>query len=560
MNLQRKFEEIPYTRPDLEKMQNDFEKLISDFQKADTFDEQAKLVEQWNSILMVFETAENLASIHHDKNISDLEAKTENDFFSENKPSFQGWNSDFGKVFLKSGFKKELSEKFGKQIFKLIEAGQKTFSPEVKDLLSKENQLVNDYTEILASAEIHFDGKVLNLAGMEPYTNSLDRSVRKKSLQAKWNYLSENSNKIDEIYDELVKIRTEIAHKLGFESFTDLAYTRLRRTDYLPKDVEKFRKQVERVVVPLVARFKEEQRKKLGLSELKYHDETIQYVEGNPVPKGEPEWIVSQAQKMYSELSPETGEFFDTLVNLNLMDLVNRPKKAGGGYCTKIPEIGLPFIYSNFNGTDHDVKVLTHEAGHAFQSYQSRNQPLLDYGFPTMEAAEINSMSMEFLTWDFMEYFFGEDAEKFRKLHLKESILFLPYGTAVDEFQHLVYANPTSSPKERKKMWQSVEKKYLPYRKYEDIPFLEEGGIWQLQRHIFFTPFYYIDYCLAQTCALQFLVKNKENKDLAFKDYLRICEVGGSLSFLEILELGNLKSPFDENCVEEVIEKVKKWL
>jgi len=242
------------------------------------------------------------------------------------------------------------------------------------------------------------------------------------------------------------------------------------------------------------------------------------------------------------------------------MDLVNRKGKAAGGFCTMFNSYRAPFIFANFNGTLGDIDVLTHEAGHAFQCYESRGFEVEEYFFPTMEACEIHSMSMEQLTYPWMNLFFGDDTDKYKFVHLSANILFLPYGVAVDEFQHIIYENPDMSPAERKKVWLDMEKKYRPWVDYDGIDYLEQGGFWQRQAHIYRSPFYYIDYCLAQVCALQFWSKSEKDFTSAWQDYLRLCKAGGSQSFLGLVEIANVKSPFDKDLFGELFGELEAYL
>ena len=262
---------------------------------------------------------------------------------------------------------------------------------------------------------------------------------------------------------------------------------------------------------------------------------------------------------MYAELSKDTKEFFEFMLENELMDLVNKPNKGAGGYCAYIPKYKSPFIFSNFNQTADDIDVLTHEAGHAFQLYMSRNIEMPEINFPTLDSCEIHSMSMEFITYPWMELFFKEDSDKYKFAHMSNAIKFIPYGIVVDEFQHVIYENPELSKDERKKVWRQIESKYLPHKDYENNEFLERGCWWFKQGHIFKNPFYYIDYTLAQICALQFFEKTMNDNANAWNDYLNICKVGGTKSFLEIINIGNLKSPFEKNSVEDVINFIGNW-
>ncbi len=384
--------------------------------------------------------------------------------------------------------------------------------------------------------------------------------MRKRASEAKFGFLAENEEELDRIYDELVKVRTEIAHELGYKNFVELGYNRMMRTDYNAEMVENFRGQVKDFIVPIATKLKARQQERIGVEQLKYYDEGFNYQTGNATPKGSPEWIIENGQKMYEDLSKETGEFFKYMQETNLMDLVAKKGKAGGGYCTFIQKYKAPFIFSNFNGTSGDIDVLTHEAGHAFQVYSSRNFEIPEYNWPTYEACEIHSMSMEFFTWPWMDLFFKEDTDKYKFSHLSDALLFLPYGVSVDEFQHWVYENPTASAEERKLKWREIEKKYLPHKDYDGNDYLENGGFWQRQGHIYNSPFYYIDYTLAQICAFQFWKRSRENHEEAWADYVNLCKLGGSMSFTKLVDAANLISPFKEGCVESVVGEIEAWL
>ena len=390
--------------------------------------------------------------------------------------------------------------------------------------------------------------------------SSTDRDVRIKASNAYYNFFKENEEQFDDIFDQLVKIRTTIAKKLNFDNFVELGYIRMMRTDYNAEMVKNFRSQVLKYIVPVASKLYKRQEERLGLDKLTYVDEGFEFLSGNATPKGSSEYIMECGKKMYSELSKETKEFFDFMMENELMDLVTKKGKAAGGYCTYIPNYKSPFIFSNFNQTSDDIDVLTHEAGHAFQLYMSTWIDMPEINIPTFESCEIHSMSMEFITWPWMDLFFKEDTEKYKFIHLGSAIKFIPYGIVVDEFQHYIYENPNMTKEERKNTWRELEKKYLPHKNYEGCDFLEKGTWWFKQGHIFKNPFYYIDYTLAQICSLQFWKKIREDKENGWNDYLNICKVGGTKSFLEIVKIGNLISPFEDGCVESVIGTIENWI
>ena len=554
-----KYNEFPYKRLTVDSQNALMMDWLVRFEDAESAEDQITVLEEVDNASREYASYVSIASLNFSRNINDEAAKSEKDYYDSIGPDIQEVYNKLDQAVDASRFKADLTEKWGATFLKKIEMELKTFDPKIMDMLRKETDLRNEYTKLTAGAKIEFDGKSYNLAGLGPFHTHEDRDLRKRSYAARFQWFEENADQFDDLYDKLVKLRHEIATTLGYKNFVELGYLRMGRSDYGPDEVANFRKQIVDHVVPIVTQLLEQKKSILGLDHLYFYD-GINFKEGDPKPKGTPEELVAGAQEMYHELSPETGEFFDIMVNEELMDLVNREGKRPGGFCTSFPKYDRPYIFSNFNGTDHDITVLTHEAGHAFQCYSSRNQPLVSYLWPTMEAAEIHSMSMEFFTWPWMKQFFKEETDRFKYKHIAGSLSFLPYGACVDHFQHWVYENPEATPKDRKNKWLELESIYLPNRDYDDIEFPKSGGIWQGQLHIYQMPFYYIDYTLAQTCAFQFWIKSEENREKAWDDYVRLCKAGGSLPFTGLVELAGLELPFDEGCLESVVEKVSNWL
>ena len=555
-----KFQDFPYKRPALASFVKKFETLLAAFENANSATEQNDFFEKINQMREDFSSMDSLCRIRHSIDTRDEFYEKENTFFDENAPAYEALNNRFYRLILNSKFRDSLEEKWGSQLFVIADLSLKTFEPVILEDLKKENKLVSEYSKIKAKAKINFQNKEYNLSSIVPLESSKDRAIRKAAAEAKWDFYQKNSATFEAIFDQQVKVRHEIATKLGYKNFIELGYARMLRSDYNAEMVANFRQQILEYVVPIATELYERQRKRLGLEKLEYYDFGFRFASGNPKPQGSPEWILNHASTMYSDLSAETKEFFDFMRDNELMDLVNKEGKATGGYCSFVGKYKAPYIFSNFNGTSGDIDVLTHEAGHAFQVYSSREIGLDEYNWPTYEACEIHSMSMEFFTYPWMHLFFEAETDKYKFAHLASAIKFLPYGVAVDEFQHFVYENPEASPKERNQAWRNIEKKYLPHLDYGDNSFLENGGFWQKQSHIFSTPFYYIDYTLAQVCAFQFWKKDQEDHATAWGDYVRLCKVGGSQSFLDLVKLANLMSPFEENCVHSVTGVIKDWL
>lgn len=554
-----KFNDFVYERPDIENYVKRFKELLALIGESETAETEIKAINDLFDLNDEMDTLITLVSIRNSLNTQDEFYEKEQDFFNENVPALQEYEHIFSSKILKSKNRLVLEKEFGSLLFKQAELRRKTFSPEIIPLLQTENKLDTEYSKLIASAKIEFEGGVYNLSKMTPFLQNLDRDIRHRAQLKVSEFFQNNEDTLDRIYDDMVKVRTEIAKKLGYENYIQLGYDRLGRTDYNHEDVANYRKQIYRDVVPLVTELKKRAAKRIGIKDPKSYDLTLSFLSGNPTPKGDRKWQVDIAKNMYEEMSKETAEFFHFMLDQDLLDLDSLPGKAGGGYCTYIPKYRAPFIFANFNGTSHDVDVLTHEAGHAFQVYSSRdNYP--QYRWPTYEAAEIHSMSMEFLAWPWIDGFFKEDADKYKFFHLDSSISFLPYGVTVDEFQHEIYSRPDMTKEERKATWRKIEKKYLPFKDYDDDHFLEKGTYWYRQGHIFGSPFYYIDYTLAQVLAFQYWVKSRENHQEAFKSYLKLCRLGGSKSFVNLIKAVNLDNPFVDGTVRKVIEPIKAYL
>lgn len=554
-----KFTEYPYTRPNLDDITTKFNELLVSFKEANGF---VELKENFNKIIDVFNNFETLAtvvSVRNSIDTTDEFYKAEQDFMDESYPKIMALSTELYKAVLDSEFLSDIEAEYGKQFVDIARVSIKTFDEVIMDDLAKEAKLSTEYSALIASAKIDFDGKVRNLSEMRAYSEHANRNTRKEAAEKVAEFFEENDAEFGRIYDELVKVRHTMATKLGYDNYVELGYLKMLRTEYTAVEVKNYRDQVYTEIVPVVNKIREAQEKRIGVDKLKFHDEKYNFTTGNAAPHGTYAEIIASATKMYDEMSPETSEFFNMMVNDELLDLTTKPGKRGGGYCTIFSDYKKPFIFANFNGTSGDIDVLTHEVGHAFQTYMSRNYDLPEYHFPTYEACEIHSMSMEFFAWPWMELFFT-DADKYRYSHLSSALTFIPYGVTVDEFQHFVYENPEASIEERKQAWSEIEKKYSPYRDYDGIDYLAKGAFWYRQGHIFSMPFYYIDYTLAQVCALQFFKKSLENKEQAWEDYVRLCKAGGSQSFLNLVELANLKNPFKDGTINSTIKPVLEYL
>ena len=552
-----KFSEMPYTRVDMEKVEVFFKNLIDRAKNAESGEELFQIHKERYKFIGDVSTNITLAQIRHDIDTTDEFYTQENDYYDEVGPLLENYENMYSKVLYESPYRAYMEEKIGKVPFKNIEIALKAFDEKLIPLMQQENALISRYTKVIATAKIPFDGEIYNLSLMSKFTTSNDRETRKRAWKAVSDYFMTVTDELDEIYDLMVKNRTKQARMLGYDNFVELGYYRMNRNCYDKEMVENFRKQIKEVFVPFAEKLHEERRERLGVDKLKYYDNGVYFPNGNPAPIGTPEEILKAGQEMYQELSPETAEFFDFMMENELFDVLGRKKKRAGGYMTFIPNYKSPFIFANFNGTSGDVDVITHECGHAFQGFVTRNEEIREYTDITMETAEIHSMSMEYFTYGWMGKFFGDRKEDYYKMHLASSAVFVPYGTMVDEFQHHVYENPDMTPAERKELWMKLESEYRPHMDYEDDPFFGIGGWWQRQAHIFQMPFYYIDYVLASICAMQFKVMMDEDYKKAWENYLKLCKLSARDFFVNMIKEVGLNSPFEDGCIEALVRKLE---
>ena len=518
--------------------------------------ERTAALAKWDQARRSYESWSSLVYLRFAQDTADEHAKAEREYADSLAPAALALDTEIKQQLLADPDRTGLEHLAGAHAVRLWQTDVTIFHPSIAGDLEQEAKLYASYTELLASAKIELDGKTLNLAGLGPYNEDLRRETRHDAQAARWGFFEQNAREFDRIYDELVKLRHGIALKLGDPSFTPLGYRRMRRVDYDAGDVARYRQQVATHVVPLVARIVEARRVANGLVHLYFWDEALIDPQGNVKPAGGYEYLVDHAQTMFDGINPELAAFYRLMKDGGFMDLKNRPSKAGGGFCTSFPTFGMPFIYANFNGTHGDINVFTHEMGHAFQNYKSRDLPVIDYLWPTSESAEIHSMSLEFLTYPQIGELVGDaEAARFRRMHLIGALEFLPYGVLVDHFQHEVYANPEATPAERHAIWQRLERIYLPWRDYGDLAYPAKGARWQAQLHIYGMPFYYIDYTLAQCCALQFWARARREPVASMKAYVTLCGLGGSAPFQELVKGAGLISPFAAGALEDVVRE-----
>ncbi len=555
-----KFSEIEYVRPDFEKSKSELSSHLSAMERAKSYEEARKNFLAYQKILDTMDTMQNVAYIRSTMDMGDAFYDGEMNFFYETEPEISLLDKRAAEIIISSPFKEDFGREFGSEFMKSNEASIRLADESISADKVEEAKLGQEYSKVTAACSVNFRGEECNFYGLSKHMLSTDRDERKEAYIAWANLYESISDTLDGIYDRMIVLRKRMAEKLGFKNYIEMAYLANGHYFYDADDIAKFRKQIIETVVPLASKLYERQKTRLGIDGLYMYDEQIIFPDGNARPAGGTQFLLNAARKMYSEISPETREFFEFMLNGEYFDLETRPKKHMGGYCTFINGFGAPFIFSNFNCSSADVEVLTHEAGHAFQAFcASRRVPLSSLIWSSSDISEIHSMTMELFAHGHMEKFFGNDAAKYRFAHLAQAVQDVPYMCLVDHFQYEVYSHDYTA-KERRACWRRLEKVYMPWRKYDGNAFLEEGGFWMQKQHIFLYPFYYADYALAQICAFEYYDRYLEDKQGAWRDYLNLCRAGGSKSYYELFKLGGITVPFADDAVKNAVEPIAKLL
>ena len=557
------FRDLKYTRPDLDKFTEIIKNARLRLMTAKTIEAADEALGEYEIAISSFDTQYALCQILHDLDTSNEFYNDEIEFFDEASARVQELSSALLSGLLTSPCAESLKAKYGPMIFRKAKNQKEIISSEIIDDLTEESRLENEYSQKQSEAEIPFKKKNLNLSLIQPYLQSTDRNVRRESHIALDRYYMSRKETYDKIYDDLVNVRTAAAQKLGYSNFTELGYKRMERYDYTREDVAAFRDNIKKYIVPLTQQIRKLQQERLGVDRLMFHDLPCLFAEGNPTPVVSKDTYEEAAGQFFRTMFGATPSFFDVLSEHGYTDLLSRPVKSTGGYCMYLEDYCIPFIFMNGNGTFDDVATVVHEGGHAYAALQgAESSPFVECLSPTLETCEIHSTSMEYMSYPFMDIFYGKQAEQYCELHMTDGLLFLPYGCMVDEFQHIIYDNPHMTPDERHEIWKMLEQTYQPFINYDenDTPFHALGGAWMKKDHIFTTPFYYIDYCLSQICALELWDESRTDIKEALEKYNTLCQLGGSDTFLNLIKRSGLESPFKLDVIKRLAFKCASFL
>ena len=555
------FNQLVYRRIDLEKLSLEMRRARLRLRLAMNHASAVEAVMEMDQLRRHYQTMKALAAIRHDQHTEDASYAAERDFYDQIDGQVDQQVQQFYATFLNTRHRTALESQFGSLVFRKAENFRTTVKPEVLADLAGENRLATQYGQLMSTLAVPLNGQDLSLAQIEPHLQAADRTERRQAHAALATALHSQSDQLDTIFDQLVQHRRTISRKLGFSSFTDLGYRRMERLDYRREQIDALRQNILRFFVPITTEIRRLQRRRLKLDQLFYFDLPCLYPDGNPALQVAPDGLAAAANQVAAKVSRQDPSFVQELAENGYLDLVARPGKTQGGYCETLFEARLPFILMNASGTPQDAMVLMHECGHAYAALRSfKHTDLLEYHQPTLETCEIHSTALEYLSYPHLDAFFGPAGQEAALLHMTESLLFLPYGCMVDEFQHRIYDEPTLTPADRNQVWLELEHRYQPDLDYDGAPFFSEGRAWQKKEHIFNSPFYYIDYVLAQLTALDIWSTSRKHPDRAWKKYDALCEAGGHGTFLELLQKAGLASPFEPDTIKRLAYAVCDFL
>lgn len=546
------FKDMPYRRITFEEIEQRYQELFREVETVSGEEECLAVLRNRYRVLQDM-TPMELCFVRHDMDVNDAFYAAEQDYYDEIGPKVSELSNQFDRLLVDSPFSSAFEKIIGAFAWSMIKANLKCHDSRLIPLEQEENALMNRYSLLTANGKAEYDGRTVSRNSLAPEQQSPDRETRRRVYRAIDQSWEAQRAELEQLFDDLVRNRDRQAKTLGFHNYVELSYLRMNRIGYTPEDVSAFRRLVKKYVVPIAAALYEDRRKRLGLDRLYSYDSRISFLNGNPVPVGDADFCLEMTRRMYSSLSPETEDFINFLLDNGLYDVNIREGKRSGGYCAMFEAYRSPFIFANFDGTSENAYIMCHEGGHAFYFYLKRSEEIREHGWYTSEGAETHAMSMEFFLAPYMELFFGERAEDYRRMHLESAISLIVYECQQDEFQQIIYEQPYLTARQRNEVWARLEQEYFPYKEYTEEERRGLGSRWQRIMHMYQYPFYAIDYALAQVCALEYYRWMKQDFDGAWKSYLTFCHKTGYLNFPETVKAAGLGDPFEEESLRDLI-------
>ena len=482
-------------------------------------------------------------------------------FVEEVEPKLKPLHFELQRKFLASPFADELKGERYDVLRRAWEADVELFREASIPLQTRETKIVTEYDEVSGDMTVQFQGKERTLQQMGRFQDDTDRSVRRAAWETSTARRLEDRGRIDDLFDQLLPLRHEVARNAGFDNYRDYQFANLHRFDYTPDDCHAYAAAVEREVVPLMRKLDAERKAALGVESLKPWDLAVD-VHGRPPlrPFGEDETdtLVEKTREIFNRMDPELAEDFDVLRRRNHLDLGSRKNKQPGGYQSTLSEAREPFIFMNAAGLQRDVETLLHEGGHAFHALAARDEPLTFLRHAPMEFCEVASMSMELLALPHLGVFYEGDpegADRARR-HQLEGMSVLAWIAVIDQFQHWLYTHPGHSRDERTATWLDLLRRFhhdVDWAGHEDA----RASMWQRQLHLFHVPFYYIEYGIAQLGALQIYARSKKDKAAALKGYRDALALGGTRPLPALFEAAGIEFDFTDKVMKPLMDEVQ---
>jgi M3 family oligoendopeptidase len=535
----------------------EFERLIERIdaaESADAPDEWLRLFEDWNALKSYVSSEGSRRSHDLSKDMSDAELEEADRYFREHvAPVADNGNSKLVNALLASRHRAAIAARYGDYLIRALETAVEPLAPINNDLRVAVSTLVTKYDKVVSSGEVEVEGNTVTLSQARSLQSAESAETRRQAFVAYRQWFVDHRDELAKIYDELVHLRDRMAKNLGHENYIRLGYLSMGRTDYGQAEVAQFRANVRRYAVPLLSAIHKRLAAAHGSETLKPWDSSYDPELSLPSDVAPVETQLDKAQRVFESLSPELARHFVRMREENLIDLENRKGKRAGAYCTSFPDEGRVAILCNSTGEEEDVRTLMHEMGHAFQGWESQPIEAVDLQWPTSDACEVHSMGMEYLSMRHIEEFFTEDqAQKFRRGRWKRAIDLLCYVCVVDEFQHWAYENPSATFDERDAQWDRLWDTYITGIDYDGNERFKSAR-WYAQGHIFQMPFYYIDYALAETGAMQLALVDSRDHEEGLAKYLELCRIGGTRSVLDIFRKVGMRSPFDGELMRDLM-------
>ena len=464
-------------------------------------------------------------------------------------------------LYLTSPAQKDLSKERFEVFDRHTNVHVELFRDENVPLETEEAKLSQQYQKLSGSLTVQFRGEEKTLVQMGRYLEEPDRALREEAWTLVARRRLQEVEKFEDIFDQLVRLREQIAKNAGFANFRDYAFRARARFDYTPEDCQAFHDAIEQQIMPLLRQLHSERKSLLNLPALRPWDLAVDPRNLPPLrPFNEVQTMVERTQQIFDKLDPSLSKDFRLMGELKLLDLANRKGKAPGGYQSTLSESRLPFIFMNAVGVQRDVETILHEAGHAFHALATRDEDLYAYRHAPIEFCEVASMSMELLGNEYIETFYnGEDSRRARRDHLEGIIEIFPWIATVDAFQHWIYTHPGHTRKERSAAWLELMDRFggdVDWSGFEDV----RANLWHRQLHIFIHPFYYIEYGIAQLGALQVWANSKRDRSAALRDYQHALKLGGSRPLPELFQAAGCKFDFSAGTVKPLVELIRSEL